>query len=101
MTQPPTDHPPQGDADQDLLAQVQRRAARGQRWLRDGDPTLMRQLAAVGVMGWIVVVPTLLGILGGRWLDRLLHTGITCTGAGLMLGLLLGCWSAWRWMHES
>jgi ATP synthase protein I len=99
MSEP--DDTPRSAADSELLAQVHRRAQRGQRWLRDGEPTLMRQLAAVGVMGWIVVVPTLLGMLGGRWLDRWLGTGLTLTGAGLLLGLLLGCWSAWRWMHET
>jgi ATP synthase protein I len=87
-------------ADHDLLAQVRRQSDRMQRWLRDGDPSLMRQLAAVGVLGWIVVVPMLGGIALGRWLDRWLGSGIMMTAALLLLGLVLGCWSAWRWMHD-
>lgn len=88
------------DAERDLLAQVRRRRGRMQRWLHDGEPSLARQMAAVGVLGWIIVVPLLLGVALGRWLDRLMAGGITFTAACLLLGLALGCWSAWRWMHE-
>jgi ATP synthase protein I len=85
--------------DHDFVEQVRRRADRAERGAREGPPTLMRQLAAVGVLGWIVVVPLLAGVALGRWLDRLWHTGITFTAALLVVGLALGCWSAWRWMH--
>lgn len=84
----------------DLVAAVRRRAWRDEYARREGEPTLMRQLAAVGVLGWIVVVPLLGGVALGRWLDRLWHSGITFTAALLLLGLAIGCWSAWRWMHE-
>lgn len=85
-----------------LLAQVRRRAARAQRRLREGEPTLARQLATVGVLGWIVVLPMLGGIALGRWLDRhVLGGGILFTAALLLAGLGVGCWSAWRWMHEN
>lgn len=92
---------PQSDEDDgELLARVRLRAERVQRWLRDGEPTLTRQLAAVGVLGWIIVLPLLAGIAAGRWLDRWLATGILLTGAMLLVGLVVGCWSAWRWMHD-
>ncbi|HSB25929.1 MAG TPA: AtpZ/AtpI family protein [Burkholderiaceae bacterium] len=83
----------------DLAAQVRRRAGRAERWLREGDPTLLRQLAAVGVLGWVVVLPLLAGIAVGHWIDRTWHTGIVFTAALLLVGLSIGCWSAWRWMH--
>jgi ATP synthase protein I len=92
--------PEEEDTNSALLEQVRRRAGSAQRWLRDGDPSLARQFAAVGVLGWIIVVPALLGVWLGRWLDRWLATGITFTAALLMFGILLGGWSAWRWMHE-
>jgi ATP synthase protein I len=88
------------DTDSALLEEVRRRAGRSRHWLREGDPTLTRQLAAVGVLGWIIVVPALLGVLLGRWLDRSFSTGIVFTAALLLLGVLLGSWSAWRWMHD-
>jgi ATP synthase protein I len=88
------------DTNSALLEEVRRRAGRTRRWMREGDPTLTRQLAAVGVLGWIIVVPALLGVVLGRWLDQWLGSGIMFTAALLMLGVLLGSWSAWRWMHD-
>ena len=93
-------HAETDNTDQGLLEQVRRRAESKQRWRREGDPSFARQLAAVGVLGWIIVVPTLLGVLIGRWVDHWLATGITFTAALLLLGVFLGSWSAWRWMHD-
>jgi ATP synthase protein I len=56
-----------------LLHSVRARRDRRKRWLREGEPSLGRHLAQVGVLGW--------------------------TGPLLMLGVVLGCWSAWKWMH--
>ncbi len=39
------------------------------RWLREGDMSVGRRLAQIGVLGWIFVVPTLAGLFFGRWLD--------------------------------
>lgn len=83
-----------------LLRSVRRRRERHRLWLRSGEPSFARNLAQVGVLGWTIVVPTLLGVLLGRWVDRLLGTGIFWTGPLLLVGLALGCWSAWRWMHS-
>jgi ATP synthase protein I len=82
-----------------LLRSVRRWQARHQGWLRDGPPSVGRQLAQVGVLGWTIVVPTLLGVFLGRFVDHRLGSGIFWTGPLLLLGLCLGCWSAWRWIH--
>lgn len=101
MIEPQIDQDQNSVAGEDLLEEVKRHVEREQRWRREGEPSLLRQMAAVGVMGWIVVVPTLLGVLGGRWIDHRWDSGITATGALMVLGLAFGCWSAWRWMHKS
>ncbi|MGE4407273.1 AtpZ/AtpI family protein [Pseudomonas sp.] len=75
-------------------------AKRAEQAERDPEPSLVRRLAQVGVLGWAIVVPLLLGLLLGRWLDRLLGTGVTFAAALLCLGAALGLWSAWRWMHR-
>jgi ATP synthase protein I len=82
-----------------LLGSLRRRRARHQDWVRYGEPSFARYLAQVGVLGWAIAVPTLLGVFLGRWIDFRLGTGIFWTGPLLLLGLGIGCWSAWRWMH--
>jgi ATP synthase protein I len=83
-----------------LLQSVRTRRMRHRRWQREGEPSLGRNLAQVGVLGWTIVVPTLIGIWLGRWLDQRFNAGIFWTGPLLLLGLVLGCWSAWKWMHQ-
>jgi ATP synthase protein I len=86
--------------DKDNLAEkAGLRAERHRASLRDGEPSVARRLTQIGVLGWIVVVPLLVGLFLGRWADQSFGTGIFWTAPGLLLGLGLGCWSAWRWMH--
>lgn len=90
-TEPP-DHDP-------LVTEVQRRSARHELWLREGDMSVGRRLAQIGVLGWIFVLPMLAGLFVGRWLDARLDAGIFWTAPLLLLGLCLGGWTAWKWMN--
>ena len=58
-------------------------------------------LGAIGLIGWSVVVPALLGAALGTWLDEH-HPGRHAWTLALMIGgLSLGCLNAWRWVtHE-
>lgn len=88
------------EPEQDPLVQGARRQAdRNRRWQREGDASVARRLAQIGVLGWIIVVPMLVGVFAGRWLDRTFHSGLFWTAPLLLLGAVLGCWSAWRWMQ--
>lgn len=95
MTTPTAPDPNEQDP---LVEGVRLRGERHRRWLREGDASVARRLAQIGVLGWIIVVPMLIGIFAGRWLDRTFHSGLFFTAPLLMLGLALGCWSAWKWM---
>ncbi len=92
---------PESDLDPDsdpLVAETRRRAERHRRWRLLGEDSAARRLAQIGVLGWMIVAPTLVGLFAGRWLDHRFDAGLTWTGALLVLGLVLGCWSAWRWV---
>jgi ATP synthase protein I len=55
----------------------------------------------IGVLGWLVVTPTLIGIFIGRWLDRTADSGIFWTVSLLFAGLCIGCWLAWKRMNQA
>ena len=84
-----------------LVAAARLRGARNRAWLRDGEPNVARRLGQIGVLGWIIVMPMLIGVFAGRWLDGRFHSGLFWTAPLLMLGTALGCWSAWEWMGSA
>lgn len=83
-----------------LIGPIRRRIERFRRSQREGEPSVGRQMGQIGVLGWIIVTPMLVGLFIGRWLDQQFGTGIFWSAPLLILGTVLGCWSAWRWMHE-
>ena len=84
-----------------LVEGARRQSERHRRWLAEGEAGVGRRLAQIGVLGWMIVVPMLLGVALGRWLDNMRHTGVFWTAPLLMIGLALGCWSAWKWIQRS
>lgn len=57
-------------------------------------------LGMMGLIGWSVAVPTLLGAGLGLWLDKHHPGGHAWTLALLIAGLLLGCLNAWHWVAK-
>jgi ATP synthase protein I len=62
--------------------------------------TIWSGLGMMGLIGWSVVVPTLLGAALGIWLDNHHPGERSWTLALLMLGLTLGCFNAWHWVEK-
>ncbi len=88
-------------ADFDRLARAAQRAVeRDAAGRADPEPSLGARLGQIGVLGWAIIVPTLLSLFLGRWLDRSFGTGIFFSAPLLMVGAAIGLWSAWRWMHR-
>lgn len=77
-----------------------RKARERQRWQREGEPSVMRFVGQIGVLGWIIVTPILIGLFIGRWVNSQLGTGIFWSAPLMLVGVVIGCWSAWRWMHR-
>ena len=87
--------------DHDRLQQaVRTRQELRERWRREGERSLGRNLAMIGALGWTIVLPTLAGIFAGRWLDRFFATGVFWTLGLLVAGLAIGCTLAWKRMHS-
>src|SRR5271167_2115149 len=57
-------------------------------------------LGMMGLIGWSVTIPTLLGAAFGIWLDKH-HPGVHAwTLALLFAGLSIGCLNAWHWVAQ-
>jgi ATP synthase protein I len=82
-----------------LADQVGAKAARKLKARRNPSPVWFG-LGMMGLIGWSVVIPTLLGAGIGLWLDAR-HAGQhSWTLALLVAGLVLGCLNAWHWVAK-
>lgn len=57
-------------------------------------------LGMFGLIGWSVVIPTLLGTYLGKWLDKRFHGTESWTLTFLIIGLAAGCYLAWFWLSK-
>ena len=57
-------------------------------------------LGMMGLIGWSVAVPTLLGAALGIWLDKHHPGKHPWTLALLVAGLAIGCLNAWHWVAK-
>jgi ATP synthase protein I len=83
-----------------FAAQVGTKAARKLKARRNSTQGVWFGLGMMGLIGWSVVVPTLLGAGLGLWLDRRHPGAHSWTLALLVAGLAIGCWNAWHWVAK-
>jgi ATP synthase protein I len=57
-------------------------------------------LGMLGLIGWSVATPTLLGALLGTWIDKRRPGNHSWTLALLIGGLCIGCINAWHWVAK-
>ena len=80
--------------------QVGTKAARKIKAQRQVMRTVWSGLGMMGMVGWSVALPTLLGAGLGLWLDDRYPGGRSWTLALLAAGLVLGCFNAWHWVAK-
>ncbi len=95
-----TDKPPAAKDSPPFARQIGEQAARKLRARRAGAQDVWFGLGMMGIVGWSVVVPTLLGAALGAWLDKHHPGGHSWTLALLVAGLALGCMNAWHWIAK-
>lgn len=84
--------------DPDLLDPIHQAQRDAERAEREKHRRLGATLALIGTLGWLIVLPPLLGLFLGRWLDR--AGGQFWTLSLLFTGVVVGCWAAWRRVTE-
>jgi ATP synthase protein I len=83
-----------------LARQIGAKAALKLKARRNAGQGVWFGFGMMGLIGWSVVIPTLLGAALGIWLDKH-HAGKhTWTLALLVAGLMVGCMNAWHWVDK-
>lgn len=77
--------------DEAVKARRKRRAG----WKETSERSVGQNLAMIGTLGLTIVIPTLIGVFVGRWLDHSFGSGVHWTLGLLFAGLAAGCWLAW------
>lgn len=83
-----------------LSREVGAKAERKLRAQRHVTRTVWFGLGMMGLIGWSVAIPTLLGAALGLWLDQRFPDGRSWTLALLVAGLSIGCLNAWHWVTK-
>jgi len=86
--------------DPTLAKEVGKKAARKLKARHNSTQGIWFGLGMMGLIGWSVVVPTLLGAALGLWLDKQYPGSRSWTLALLVAGLVLGCINAWLWIAK-
>jgi ATP synthase protein I len=55
-------------------------------------------LGMIGIIGWSVAVPALVGVGAGVWIDTHFPSRYSWTLMLLLIGVLIGCLNAWHWV---
>lgn len=80
--------------------QIGRKATRKQLAQQHMTRTVWMGLGWMGLIGWAVAIPTLLGAALGMWVDQHYPGRHNWTLALLVAGLVLGCFHAWHWVSR-
>ena len=83
-----------------LGEEVGAKAARKLRAKRNAAQGVWFGLGMMGLVGWSVVIPTILGAALGIWLDQHFPGRHAWTLALLVAGLAIGCFNAWHWVTK-
>ncbi|MBF0245644.1 MAG: AtpZ/AtpI family protein [Planctomycetes bacterium] len=83
-----------------LAQTVGNKAVRKLKAQRDTSAGVWFGLGMMGLVGWSIAIPTLLGAALGLWLDQHYPGSRSWTLALLMAGLVIGCFNAWHWVSK-
>ena len=67
---------------------------------KPGSRGTLAWIGAIGLMGWTIALPMVLGIALGRWIDSRGSGPRLFTIMFMIGGLLIGCAMAWSWIWK-
>lgn len=96
-----TSRRPTSHEEQEAFARRVTRKAERHREAKAQPSSVLLWMRAIGIVGWSIVVPTLIGLFFGRWLDEAAPSGsISWTLTLLLIGLAVGIAVAGGWVRR-
>jgi ATP synthase protein I len=83
-----------------LSEQIGIKAKRKLKARRQSGAGMWFGLGMMGLIGWSIAIPTILGTALGVWLDKHYGDERSWTLALLLAGLIFGCFTAWSWVNK-
>ena len=84
----------------DLARKVAEKSARKLKSRRNASQKAWFGLGMMGLVGWSVAVPTLIGVFVGVWIDSTGKSRYSWTFMLLIAGIVIGCLNAWHWLSK-
>jgi len=88
------------DIKRSFIEKIERKEKRKLRAQRKKGQGIWFGLGLFGVIGWSVMIPTVIGIAVGIWADKRWPSHISWTLTFLFAGIILGCLNAWYWVEK-
>jgi ATP synthase protein I len=83
-----------------LAEQIDSKVKRKLKAQRSSGTSAWFGLGMMGLIGWSVALPTLLGAALGIWFDKHYKIEHSWTLALIVAGLTIGCFTAWSWLSK-
>jgi ATP synthase protein I len=84
----------------EFIKKVGEKGARKIKARHEKDRVMWFGLGMMGLIGWSIAIPTLIGIALGIWIDTKWPGRISWTLTFFFIGLVLGCLNAWYWVDR-
>lgn len=80
--------------------QVRLKEERKIRKLKQGKRNALAGFGLFGLVGWSVVIPTVIGLIIGIYIDKHHPSRYSWSLMFLVLGVCVGCLQAWYWVQR-
>lgn len=95
-----TEKPEQKKHTADMASKIGAKSARKLKARRLAGKKTWFGLGMMGLVGWSITVPTLIGLLVGIWIDSTVETRYAWTLMLMVSGLVIGCLNVWYWLNK-
>jgi ATP synthase protein I len=86
---------------EDFTKKIGAKEARKIKGKSQKDEGIWFGLGVFGIVGWSIVIPTLIGTAIGLWIDGAWPSRFSWTLMLMIMGVALGCLNAWYWVKKA